>query len=389
MTEFLMRLATGLVRGWTRLYTWGMPASSRARRCAEIESDLWEVRHDTAGAGAPCASHVVLRLLMGIPDDLGWRVEQAAAAGHVGPLSLRIGSHLAGAVVSLVAFWLIGVDASRPLAAQSRTDAPTLEVVSIKPNPAGRSGMTETRVLPGGRFILTNMQVRLLIGTAYRVPSYRLIGGPAWIEKEAFDIVAKVNGELTAARGQRPFDAALKALLADRFKLMVHTETKQLPIYELVLERRDGRLGPNLTRSPTTDCTAILAQAEAASAQAGGGLPPPPPPGGQAPPCGAVNRLGLVALDSAPMARLALFLSAELNRRVVDRTDLPGLFNARLTWTPDQLPTGPFPPDLPAIDPNGPSIFTAVQEQLGLKLVPATGPMDVLVIDRVERPGPN
>ena len=299
--------------------------------------------------------------------------------------------YLAGAVVSLVAFWVISAGASRPLAAQSRTaaaDALTLEVVSIKPNPAGRGAMTQTRGLPGGRLILTNMQVRLLIGTAYRVQSYRLIGGPAWIEREAFDIVAKADRELTPARGQRPFDAALKALLADRFKLVVHTETKQLPIYELVLARSDGRLGPNLMPSPTTDCTAILAEVEASAARAGG-PPPPPLPGGQAPPCGAVNRLGLLSLDSAPIARLAAFLSGELNRAVVDRTRLPGLFNARVTWTPDQLPAGPLPPDLPPIDPNGPSIFTAVQEQLGLKLEPATGPVDVLVIDSIERPTPN
>jgi uncharacterized protein (TIGR03435 family) len=392
MTETLMRVAMSCVRGWTRLYTWRMPASSRERRRKEIEADLWECRHDATGSDALSALHVARRLLIGIPDDLGWRVEQAAAAGSVGPRSIRFGSHLVGAVVSIGAFWVIGVDASRPLAAQSRTataDVPTLEVVSIKPNPTGRSGMTQTRVLPGGRFILTNMQVRLLIGTAYRVQSYRLIGGPSWIERESFDIVAKVNAELTPTRGQRPFDAALKELLATRFKLVVHTETKQLPIYELVRARSDGRLGPNLTLSPTTDCAAILAQVEASAAQAGGGPPPPPPPGGQAPLCGAVNRLGLVSLDSAPIPRLAAFLSGELNRSVVDRTGLAGLFNARLTWTPDPLPAGPLPPDLPAIDPNGPSIFTAVQEQLGLRLQPSTGPVEVLVIDSVQHPSPN
>jgi uncharacterized protein (TIGR03435 family) len=295
-----------------------------------------------------------------------------------------------GAAVFVFALGVIGIDVSRPLAAQSpAAGAPTLEIVSIKPNPTGRSGMTSTRILPGGRLILTNMQVRLLIGTAYRVQSYRLVGGPRWIETESFDIVAKVNGELTPTGGQRPFDAALKALLADRFKLVVHTETKQLPIYELVLARRDGRLGPNLIRSPTTDCAAILAQVEGPAAQAGGGPPPPPPPGGQAPPCGMVNRNGLLSVDSAALPQLANALSAELNRRVVDRTGLSGLFNARLTWTPDPLPTGPLPPDLSPIDPNGPSIFTAVQEQLGLKLQPSIGPVDVLVIDSVERPTPN
>ena len=94
-------------------------------------------------------------------------------------------------------------------------------------------------------------------------------------------------------------------------------------------------------------------------------------------------------MDSGTLVQLSNILSAELNRRVVDRTGLTGLFNAQLTFTPDPMPAGPLAPDLPPIDPNGPSIFTALQEQLGLKLQPSTGPVDVLVIDKVERPTPN
>jgi uncharacterized protein (TIGR03435 family) len=99
----------------------------------------------------------------------------------------------------------------------------------------------------------------------------------------------------------------------------------------------------------------------------------------------------MFAMDSATVSQLANYLSAYLEKRVVDQTGLTGLFNADLTWTPDQMPqpVPGAPDDLPAIDPNGPSIFTAVQEQLGLKLKPTTGPVEVLVIDRVEPPTPD
>jgi uncharacterized protein (TIGR03435 family) len=274
------------------------------------------------------------------------------------------------------------------LAAQSPPIAaggPVFEVASIKPNPTGFAGPTRSQIQPGGRFVATNIPVRLLIGQAYRVQSYSLVGGPGWLATDGFDINAKADGELFPKGGRRPLEGALRALLADRFKLVVHTETRQLPIYALVVARSDGRLGPNLIRSPTTDCDAVLA----ATQGRGGG--PPPPPGGKASPCGVRTGNGTFSADSRSLSQLAGILSAYLNRRVVDRTGLTGLFNADLTWTPDQMPQQPpgDRDDLPPVDPNGASIFTAVREQLGLKLEPATGPVDVLVIDRVERPTQN
>jgi uncharacterized protein (TIGR03435 family) len=224
-----------------------------------------------------------------------------------------------------------------------------------------------------------------LIGQAYQVQSYRLVGGPRWLSAEGFDINAKADTELFPSSGLRPLEGALRTLLADRFKLVVHTETRQLPIYALVMARSDRRLGPNLIRSATTDCDTVLAAARAA--REGRGAPPPLTPG-QAPPCGGRTGVGTLAVDSARPSQLAAYLSAYLERRVVDQTGLTGLYNASLTWTPDQMPQRPDP-DLPPIDPNGPSIFTAVQEQLGLKLESSTGPVDVLVIDRVEHPTPN
>ena len=419
-----LRLAVWCVRGWTRLYTWGMQPALRENRRAEIESDLWEFQSDAAGDHVPgSALHIFLRLLIGIPDDLGWRVEQAALAGTLTQGSIALGARVAGAVLFVGALWVIDADAHRRrpaiavaspaavvqqdiqgnmrrhagivatagmlmlprLAAQSPPNAasgPVFEVASIKPNPTGFAGPTQSQIQRGGRFVATNIPVRLLIGQAYQVQSYRLVGGPRWLATDGFDINAKAEGELFPRGGQRPLEGALRALLTDRFKLVVHFETRQLPIYALVMARSDGRLGPNLTRSTTTDCDAVLTAAR----DHGGG--PPPPPGGHPPPCGVRTGNGSFSADSRSPSQLAGILSAILDRRVVDQTGLTGLFNADLTWTPDQMPQRPpgIPDDLPPIDPNGPSIFTAVQEQLGLKLKSTTGPVEVLVIDSVERP---
>ena len=428
MNSLLLRLAIRCVREWTRLYTWRMPPPLRENRRAEIESDVWEFQSDAAGdSGFGSALHIFLRLLIGVPDDLGWRLEQAASAGTLTQGSVALIARAAGAAFFIGVIWVIDADAGRRVPAtalapaadfeqeiprrslltpgivatggvsmrpQRAAQSPPVvagglvfEVASIKPNPAGFAGPTQSQIQPGGRFVATNIPVRLLIGQAYQVQSYRLVGGPRWLSTDGFDINAKADGDLFPRAGVRPLEGALRTLLADRFKLVVHTEIRQLPIYALVLARSDGRLGPNLTRSSRTDCDAVLAAARGSS----GGPPPPPPPPGHAPPCGGRTGNGTFAMDSATPSQLANYLSAYLEKRVVDQTGLTGRFNADLTWTPDQMPQRPpgTPDDLPAIDPNGPSIFTAVQEQLGLKLKPTTGPVEVLVIDRVERPTPN
>jgi uncharacterized protein (TIGR03435 family) len=402
MTALLTLSAASLVRNWTRLYTSRLPASVRERRRAEVESDLWESQQNENARTPASALHVVVRLLIGIPDDLGWWIEQALIAGVLRRQTLVVTGRFVGLAIVLGTPWAIGHDIMRDhaivvfapgLTAQSPANnsaSVRFEVISVKPNPTGRAGMTQTRILPGGRYIATNMPIRLLVGQTYQVQSYRLIGGPAWFETEAFDIVATADRDLSPANGQRPLNDALKALLSERFKLVVHMETRQLPAYALVLAGKDGNLGPNITRSARTDCAAVLAEVAAARAREGSaGPPPPPPPGGQAPPCGIVNMNGMFALDSGTPLMLTNVLSAELNRKVFDRTGLTGLFDVRLTWTPDVLPAGPLPPENPPIDPNGPSIFTAVREQLGLKLEPMSGPVDVLVVDRIERPTPN
>jgi uncharacterized protein (TIGR03435 family) len=174
-------------------------------------------------------------------------------------------------------------------------------------------------------------------------------------------------------------------LLAERFKLAVHTETRQQPVYELVTSRGTS-VGPGL-HPASGDCTA-----RRAAAQAGEQIAPllPPGPGG----CGVSIRLGRIAVGGAPMARLAGALSALTPRLVLDRTGLPGEWDFELTFTPDpaalQLPAGtPLPPPAADADPAAPTLFTALEDQLGLKLQPARGPVDMLVVDHVEQPTEN
>jgi uncharacterized protein (TIGR03435 family) len=266
-------------------------------------------------------------------------------------------------------------------AVQQAPDSPVFTVASIKPNASGAPGQLN-QIFPGGRYTATNLSLLALIRVAYRLQSFQLVGAPSWLGTEHFDIVAKADGDLfpsdMASSAPRPLELALRKLLADRFQLVAHMETRQLPIYALVLSRADGRLGPKLTRS-STDCAALVE-----AARAGATRPPPAP--GQAPPCGAAMGRGRLFEDSISLSLLPSLLAPSLDRMIVDRTGLTGAFNLDLTWQPDQPLPGSPGADAAAADPNAPSIFTALQEQLGLKLESTRGPVDVLVIDHVDHP---
>jgi uncharacterized protein (TIGR03435 family) len=242
----------------------------------------------------------------------------------------------------------------------------------------------------GGRYTATGINVRSLISTAYGTPqpiaTAQIIGGPGWINTDRFDIVAKAEGDVQPGQnGVIPL--MIRAMLADRFKLVVHMESRELPIYALVKARRDGKLGPKLGPA-AEDCAAIAAARGRGGAPAPGGPAPGPGPGGR-PACGMMAGPANLAAGGASMTLLATLLSGRVQRIVVDRTGLTGNFDIDLTWTPDQISQGPggaSPPGVPPLDPNGPSIFTAVQEQLGLKLESSKGPVDVVVIDSVDHP---
>jgi bla regulator protein blaR1 len=256
------------------------------------------------------------------------------------------------------------------------------EVASVKPNTSG-DGPTRIALQPGGRITAENMSLRNLVRFAFQVQDFQLVGGPDWLEKERFDILAKAEHDIVPSRPGTtgPGQLMLRSLLADRFKLTIHQEKRELPVYALVLARSDGRLGSQLRQS-TTDCVAIMA------AERGRGFPAPT----RDVQCGMRVSPGNVVGGGFPLSQLVTTLSQFVRRTVVDRTGLKGDFDIDLKWTPDQMPAGPPPPGappLPPIDPNGPSIFTALQEQLGLKLESSKEAVDVFVIDHIEAPAPD
>ena len=269
---------------------------------------------------------------------------------------------------------------------QAPVGPPAFEVASIKPNNSG-DGRVMLQNQPG-RFTASTVTVRLLIRNAYQLQDSQITGGPGWLNSDHFDLVAKVPAQYRdippgrPGEGPGPLQLMLRSLLAERFKLVVHNETKDSPIYALILARSDGKLGPALKKSET-DCEAAFG----AGRGRGGPMPPPgPPQPGDTMPCGIRIGPGNMAVGGSTLAQFANSLGMFAGRIVQDRTGLTGAYDFNLTWTPDQMPNRPpGAPELP-VDPNGPSLFTAVQEQLGLKLDSQRGPVEVLVIDRVEKP---
>jgi uncharacterized protein (TIGR03435 family) len=290
---------------------------------------------------------------------------------------------LAGSAVSAV-----GHAQQAASAAPSGQAAPlAFEVASVKSNKSGDMGARLQRQ-PGGRVNAVNMPLRDLIQFAYQVRPFQIEGAPAWAATARYDIIAKAEGDLPfgppVPGGQPPAEMLmLRTLLADRFKLAVHMETRELPIYALTLARADRKLGPQLKPS-TTDCAALF------NAAGRSGAPPPPPPGpGEPMQCGMRIGPGRFSGGDFSMDALANALGTMVQRPVVDRTGLSGTYQADLTFQMEAIP-GPGgaliqPPPGP-VDQNLPSLFTAVQEQLGLKLESTRGPVEMLVIDRVEPP---
>jgi uncharacterized protein (TIGR03435 family) len=275
------------------------------------------------------------------------------------------------------------------------SDMPKFEVASVRPN-TSNDGKVMLGIQPGGRFNAVNVPAWDLIRQAYNLQRSQIVGGPDWLETARFDVVAKAEGDIRGAGPGGPvgpLNYMLQDLLADRFKLAVHRETRELPIYALTFARDDKKLGQGL-RASKADCEAFRGRASRGGPGAPGGpdargrgaLAP-----GERPTCGMMVGPGQVMAGGMPIRNLALMLSQMTQRIVEDRTGLTGNFDIDLTFTPERMPQGPLPPgvQLPPIDPNGPSVYTAVQEQLGLKLESTRGPVEVLVIDHVERPTPD
>lgn len=250
-------------------------------------------------------------------------------------------------------------------------DPPAFDVASVKPNTSGSPGSSGRT--NRGTATFTNFTARSLISNAYDIRGNRIVNGPAWLDTDRFDVNAR-SAENTADSAMNPM---MRTLLADRFKLVVRREMRDEPVYALVLARDDKRLGPSLHAS--TECVT----APASNGRAGGPDPAAAPPG--APACGtrmlSDNRGTTIQSGKRTMADLARLLRGVGDRDVIDRTGLAGTFDFELRYAPDSVRAT-------ASDPTQvlPDVFTALQEQLGLKLESTRGPVEYLVIERIERP---
>lgn len=259
----------------------------------------------------------------------------------------------------------------------------TFEVATLKINKSGERG-GGIRRMPGGRVTVTNMAARGLIAFAYDLRPFQMQGGPSWLENEKYDITAKMEGnpEWTGPGDDRPdpIRVAMQALLADKLKLKLHKETKDQDVYALVM-LKPGTPGPALKPSPT-DCRALMESVRRGATP----LPQGPPPATGPVPCSIMGSPGMIRFDGFPMSQVASMMVGQAGRMVIDRTNLPGIWQFVMTFAPEQR--GPAPPgvDPPPVDPDAPNFFTAIQEQLGLKLESAKAPVEVTVIDAVEHP---
>jgi uncharacterized protein (TIGR03435 family) len=226
--------------------------------------------------------------------------------------------------------------------------APAFEAASIKPSqdpPGSSSGITTTK----GRISARNVTLKRCVRGAYGVEEPHILGGPKWLDEARYNIEARAAGPA----GDRELMTMLQSLLAERFKLAFHRETRALPGYALVLGKGGLRAKPS------------------------------------APDAGSrtSSRWGSIEASGCTMAQLALKLSEVLHLPVADFTAVPGEFDFKLEWTSDAMQA--TPPDAVPDTASGPSLFAALQEQLGLKLESRKVPADVLVIDHAEKPSEN
>jgi uncharacterized protein (TIGR03435 family) len=248
------------------------------------------------------------------------------------------------------------------LAALGCASAQSFEVATIKPNSAN-DNRAMIRMEPGGRFNATGMTVKALIGMAFNVRDFQVQGAPGWLGAERFDVSAKAPDGMGDRIPMDQIRVMLRALLEERFQLKTHEETKESSVYALVL----GKNGHKMTAAE-------------------------PGPSGQR---GMMTMgRGQLKADRIAMPQLAQMLSGQLGRTVLDKTELAGEFNVKLEWTPEVAHAGglagpPSPDAAPPTDNSGPTIFTALQEQLGLRLESTKGPVQMIVIDKVERPSEN
>ena len=290
------------------------------------------------------------------------------------------------AIAAPLAFGLLNGRSTRAQSAPSAAGPlPSFEVASIKPNRT--SDLRRSFRISPGRFTTTGVTAKSLIAFAYDVKEFQVSGGPGWINSERYDIEAKEEDADIATLQKLPFDQRgeqlrlrLQSLLADRFKLKLGHETRELPVYALVVAKN----GPRLSEAKPGDTYLNGIKGPDGRPAGVGGIFSMGP--------GQVTGQGL------PISALVRMLSQQMGRDVLDQTGLKGSYDFSLKWAADQSqlamlkgPEGGPPPTDNAAPPDasGPSIFTAIQEQLGLKLESTKGPVEILVVDQIEKPSEN
>jgi bla regulator protein blaR1 len=378
---------------WFHPFVWWLGArlvEERERACDEAVLELGNDRHTYAesilktcqfcvGLPLPCVSRVT-------GADLKWRIVHIMTRPVVRTLDLRKKVLLAlAAIVALAAPILFGLASGTrqsvaPQGADATKETFSYEVASIKPE---KSGSMMFRVLGTPDGFTATATVQMLIRVAYGIEDNQISGAPGWVSSEKYEVEAKMD-EVTADKVKKLAEVErqparqhmLQTLLADRFKLTVHRETKELPIYSLVVAKGGSK----------------LQEAKPGDTYPNGikGLDGRPAPVGS-----HLMRMGRGELtaQSLGMEEIAHLLTQQTGRTVVDNTGLKGNYDFTLHWTPDQSTPALNGPgggsDSTTSSESGPSIFTALQEQLGLKLESQKGPVEVLVVDHVEKPSEN
>jgi uncharacterized protein (TIGR03435 family) len=251
-----------------------------------------------------------------------------------------------------LAFWVVVISVGVMAAAQTAGQKLSFHVASVKAN--AHSGFSPTtRRVAGNRFAVTGMPLLPLIMDAYNLRDWQIVGGPTWINTDQWDIEAVADDGVNLQvfdfeNPGRPTPSALmvQSLVENRFQFKFHRETKELPVYELTVAKNGPKL--NVSRDKS-----------------------------------AVNRRvtrGEIDIEAFPFATFVYLLARQLDRALIDKTNLQGLYDIKLRWS-TELKTGAEP----SSSSDRPSIFTALHEQLGLRLESSKGPVEVLVIDSVQR----
>ena len=278
-----------------------------------------------------------------------------------------------------IAFVLFALTVAAVSMAQTTpTKKPAFDIASIKRNtaPEGNRSLGDQ---PGGRFVASRVTLRRIIQYAYR-DNQQFLGGPDWLDTDRWDIEAKAPEGMVPMRAN-PINVdvpdtialMLQSLLEDRFKLKAHRETRELPLFELTVAKGGAKV--KLSEDQTAPTALAAGNGTRGGASTRGGID-----------------LGRNKLEghAQPINLLAAALGAlYAGRPVVDKTGLKGLYDIKLQWTPDSGLAAPVNPGEAPAAPSGPSLFSALEEQLGLKLESSKGPLPVLVIDSIDRPSEN